>query len=295
MNGIIIIDKPKGYTSHDVVAKVKKILQVRKIGHTGTLDPNATGVLPLLLEDATKIAKYLIEHDKTYEVVMQLGVKTDTLDGEGKILEEKEIDWSNYSEGEIECVLKSLLGVQKQVPPLYSAIKVNGKKLYEYARKGQNVQVPTREITIYSIDLLKTDSIQKQIVFRVSCSKGTYIRSLCEEIAKQLGTIGYMKELRRIKVGNFSLKNAITLEELEQHTKDILWINNRILTVEQVFSSYPTMYLDKKMMYHFLNGVKISVNGPDGIYHIKDEEANYIGIGIVQKQKLRRDVIVQGK
>ena len=148
MNGVIVVDKPKGYTSHDVVAKVKKILQVRKIGHTGTLDPNATGVLPLLLDNATKVSKYLMEHDKTYEVVLQLGIRTDTLDGEGNIIEEQIVDWNNYSEGEIEVVLKSFLGTRKQTPPMYSAIKVKGKKLYEYARKGQKVEVPVREITI---------------------------------------------------------------------------------------------------------------------------------------------------
>ncbi len=292
MNGVIVVDKPKGYTSHDVVAKVKKILQVRKIGHTGTLDPNATGVLPLLLDNATKVSKYLMEHDKTYEVVLQLGIRTDTLDGEGNIIEEQIVDWNNYSEGEIEVVLKSFLGTRKQTPPMYSAIKVKGKKLYEYARKGQKVEVPVREITIYDIALIKADAIEKQITFQVACSKGTYIRSLCEEIAKELNTIGYMKELRRTKVGNFSLENAVSLEELEQHTEDSLWIKEKILTVEQVLKNYATIQLEEKKIHHFLNGVKISVCQPDGVYHIKDEKGNYIGLGIVENQKLKRDVIL---
>lgn len=292
VNGIIVIDKPKGYTSHDVVAKVKRILQVHKIGHTGTLDPNATGVLPLLLDNATKVSKYLIEHDKTYEVVLQLGIRTDTLDGEGNILEQQIVDWNNYSEGEIEVVLKSFLGTRKQIPPMYSAIKVKGKKLYEYARKGQNVEIPAREITIYDMDLIKVDAIEKQITFQVACSKGTYIRSLCEEIAKQLNTIGYMRELRRTKVGNFSLENAITLEELEQQAEDSLWIKKKILTVEQVLKDYSTIQLEEKRMHHFLNGVKISVCQPDGVYHIKDKKGNYIGLGIVENKKLKRDVIL---
>lgn len=292
MNGVIVVDKPKGYTSHDVVAKVKKILQVRKIGHTGTLDPNATGVLPLLLDNATKVSKYLMEHDKTYEVVLQLGIRTDTLDGEGNIIEEQIVDWNNYSEGEIEVVLKSFLGTRKQTPPMYSAIKVKGKKLYEYARKGQKVEVPVREITIYDIALIKADAIEKQITFQVACSKGTYIRSLCEEIAKELNTIGYMKELRRTKVGNFSLENAVSLEELEQHTEDSLWIKEKILTVEQVLKNYATIQLEEKKIHHFLNGVKISVYQPDSVYHIKDEKGKYIGLGIVENQKLKRDVIL---
>ena len=292
MNGIIIIDKPKSYTSQDVVTKVKKILQVRKVGHAGTLDPNATGVLPLLLDNATKISKYLMSHDKTYEVVLQLGVKTDTLDGEGKILEEQIVDWNHYSEGEIEVVLKSFIGTNWQTPPMYSAIKVKGKKLYEYARKGQNIEVPAREITIYAIDLIKVDAIEKQITFQVACSKGTYIRSLCEDIAKELNTIGYMKGLRRTKVGNFSLENAVSIEELEQHVGDSLWIKKKILTVEQVLKEYACIVLEEKKMHHFLNGVKISVSEPNGVYHVKDENGNYIGLGLVENQKLKRDVIL---
>lgn len=295
MNGVIIVDKPKEYTSHDVVAKVKKILQVQKIGHTGTLDPNATGVLPLLINDATKISKYLVEHDKTYEVILQLGIKTDTLDGEGKILEEQIIDWSNHSEGEIEEVLKSFLGTQKQVPPMYSSIKVKGKKLYEYARKGEKVEVPAREITIYNINLNKINVLEKQIDFTVSCSKGTYIRSLCEEIAKQLHTIGYMKELRRTKVGTFSIDKSVPLQELEQHREDNLWIQNRILTVEQVLSGYPVIKLNTKSIKNCLNGEKIAVNKSNGIYHIKDEMGKYIGTGIVENKKLKRDVILGEK
>ena len=135
MNGIIVINKPKEYTSHDVVAKVKKILNVKKVGHTGTLDPNATGVLPLLLNQGTKLSKYLIEHDKEYEVTLKLGIKTDTADGEGKIIEDKEVNWEILNKNIIEDTLKLFIGKQKQIPPMYSAIKVNGKKLYEYARQ----------------------------------------------------------------------------------------------------------------------------------------------------------------
>ena len=152
LNGIIVINKPKDYTSHDVVAKVKKILNVKKVGHTGTLDPNATGVLPLLLNQGTKLSKYLIEHDKEYEVTLKLGIRTDTLDGEGTIIEERQVIWEDLED--IENVLNSFVGKQEQVPPIYSAIKINGKKLYEYAREGKEVEVPSRKIFIKSIKLL---------------------------------------------------------------------------------------------------------------------------------------------
>ena len=172
MDGIILINKPKEWTSHDIVNKVKKILN-EKVGHTGTLDPMATGVLPLLVGKGTLCSKYLINHNKTYKVKLELGKKTDTADTEGKIVEEKE-------------VLNKFLGKQEQIPPIYSAIKVNGKKLYEYARKGQTVEIKPRQIEIYSIELLSIDKNLKQIEFKVSCSKGTYIRSLCEDIGNKL-------------------------------------------------------------------------------------------------------------
>ena len=227
LNGIIVINKPKNYTSHDVVAKVKKILNIKKVGHTGTLDPNATGVLPLLLNQGTKLSKYLIEHDKEYEVTLKLGIKTDTLDGEGNILEEQEVDWNNLKD--VENVLNSFIGKQEQIPPMYSAIKVNGKKLYEYARKGQTVEIAPRNIEIYEINLQEINKKTNEIKFKVSCSKGTYIRSICYDIAVKLGTIGYMKELNRTKVGRFSIENSITIEELENNKKNI---EEKIITMQ---------------------------------------------------------------
>ena len=144
INGIIVINKPKEYTSHDVVAKVKKILNIKKVGHTGTLDPNATGVLPLLLNDGTKLSKYLINHDKEYKVILKLGIKTDTADGEGKIVKEEYVDFEKLNQ--VEETINSFIGKQEQIPPIYSAIKVNGKKLYEYAREGKNVEIKPRNI-----------------------------------------------------------------------------------------------------------------------------------------------------
>lgn len=183
--GIILINKPKEWTSHDIVNKVKKILN-EKVGHTGTLDPMATGVLPLLVGKGTLCSKYLINHNKTYKVKLELGKKTDTADTEGKIVEEKEVTNKMLEETVIKEVLNKFLGKQEQIPPIYSAIKVNGKKLYEYARKGQTVEIKPRQIEIYSIELLSIDKNLKQIEFKVSCSKGTYIRSLCEDIGNKL-------------------------------------------------------------------------------------------------------------
>lgn len=185
MEGIILINKPKEWTSHDIVNKVKKILN-EKVGHTGTLDPMATGVLPLLVGKGTLCSKYLINHNKTYKVKLELGKKTDTADTEGKIVEEKEVTNKMLEETVIKEVLNKFLGKQEQIPPIYSAIKVNGKKLYEYARKGQTVEIKPRQIEIYSIELLSIDKNLKQIEFKVSCSKGTYIRSLCEDIGNKL-------------------------------------------------------------------------------------------------------------
>ena len=214
MDGIIIINKEKGCTSHDIVYKAKKIFN-KKVGHTGTLDPNATGVLPLLVGKGTEISKYLINHDKTYEAILQLGEKKDTADSEGQTIEEKKITPEMLEEQNVKNVLKSFEGKQEQVPPMYSAIKVNGKKLYEYARKGEKIEIKPRKIEIYKIDLIKIDIENKTIEFKVECSKGTYIRTLCENIAEKLETVGYMKELKRTKVGEFEIEDAIKIQELE--------------------------------------------------------------------------------
>ena len=205
MDGIILINKEKNCTSHDVVYKIKKVFG-EKVGHTGTLDPNATGILPILIGKGTKMSKYLINHDKIYTVTLKLGEKTDTADSEGNIIEEKTVKVDALKKENIMKVLKRFIGKQEQIPPIYSAIKVNGKKLYEYARSGENVEIKARKIEIYNINLIKIDSENKEIIFEVSCSKGTYIRSLCEDIAKELDTVGYMKELNRTKAGEFEIR-----------------------------------------------------------------------------------------
>ena len=213
MNGIIIINKPKGYTSHDIVSKVKKITH-EKIGHTGTLDPLATGVLPLLVGKGTLCSKYLINHDKEYIATIKLGIKTTTADKEGKIIQTENVQ--DFKIEYIKKILKEFLGEQNQIPPIYSAIKVNGKKLYEYARKNQKVEIKPRKINIYEIDLLEYNNIENEVKFKVQCSKGTYIRSLCEDIAEKLGTIGFMTELQRTQVGEFNINQAVSIDKINE-------------------------------------------------------------------------------
>ena len=290
MDGIILINKQKNYTSHDVVNKVKKITK-SKVGHTGTLDPNATGVLPLLLGNATKISKYLINHDKEYEVLLQLGTKTDTADAEGKIIEEKDVNIDSLSEENVKKVLSTFLGKQKQMPPMYSAIKVNGKKLYQYARQGQEVEIKPREIEIYEIKLTNLDKKQKQISLVVSCSKGTYIRSLCEDIADRLGTVGFMKELNRTKVGEFNIKDCVTIEEFEEkYNKNDF---SDIITIEEIFKENPKIELDNLNIKQYLNGVKIKVPAQDAVYRTYLSN-KFIGLGIVKESYLKRDWVFLG-
>lgn len=288
INGIIVINKPKEYTSHDVVAKVKKILNIKKVGHTGTLDPNATGVLPLLLNTGTKLSKYLIEHDKEYEVTLELGIKTDTADIEGNVIKKEEINWEKLND--IEETLNTFLGEQTQIPPIYSAIKVNGKKLYEYARSGQNINIEPRNIQIYKIELQKIDKQKNEINFRVHCSKGTYIRSLCEDIAQRLGTIGYMKELKRTKVGNFTISEAVKIEEIENDKEQI--IKEKLISIEKFFESKESIKLNKKQLDKFLNGVKIRIDKQEDICRIYNENNEFIGIGTIEKNFLKRDIIL---
>lgn len=291
MNGILIINKEKGCTSHDMVYKVKKIFN-EKVGHTGTLDPLAEGVLPILIGKGTLCSKYLINHDKKYIVNLALGQKTETADLEGKIIEEKNIPDKSLTQSKIEKVLKSFIGKQQQMPPIYSAIKVNGKKLYEYARKGQNVEIKPREIEIYDIKLMNIDAQKKQIQFEVFCGKGTYIRSLCEDIAEKLETVGYMESLKRIQVGNFKIEESSRIQELEENKEDTKYLESKIISIEEIFKNKGKIKLDDRKMQLFLNGVKITQNQENDIYRIYDKNAKFIGIGIVQDKLLKRDIIL---
>ena len=283
MDGVIIINKQKNFTSHDVVNVIRKKLNIKKVGHTGTLDPNATGVLPILVGKATKISKYLIEHDKTYIATIKLGEKTDTGDNEGQVIEEKLVP-TDLKEEDINNTLQSFLGKQKQVPPMYSAIKINGKKLYEYAREGKEVKIEAREIEIYKIQLLEYKN--SKIKFEVECSKGTYIRTLCEDIAKKLGTVGYMEELQRTKVNNFKIGDSVLLDDITLEN-----VEEDLIKIEEVFKEKDKIELDNKKLELFLNGVKLTYDLPKDIYRIYNNK-QFIGIGIVENKLLKRDIVI---
>lgn len=293
MDGIIIINKPKGYTSHDIVNKIRKIYNTKKVGHTGTLDPNATGVLPILIGKATKLSNYLIEHNKQYIATLKLGERRDTGDSEGNVVETQDVpDFVGAHDcARVNDILNSFIGKQLQTPPMYSAIKINGKKLYEYARDGKVVEVPKREIEIYDI---KLNSIKEsEIEFVVDCSKGTYIRSLCEDIAKKIGTVGYMKDLTRTKVDKFNIENSYTLEELEKNKEDI-----KIISIEELFKNNEKIVLNEEKLTLFLNGgrIKILVGAHDcalnKIIKIYNSQNQFIGTGIVENNILKRDIIM---
>lgn len=284
MNGILLINKPKEYTSHDIVAIVKKITK-EKVGHTGTLDPNATGVLPLLIGKATGLSKYLINHDKIYIATLKLGIKTDTADGEGKIIEKKDV--SNLTKETIEKTLKNIVGKQEQIPPMYSAIKVNGKKLYEYARSGKTVEVKPRQIEIYSTKLLKVDSKEAEIVFEISCSKGTYIRTVCENLAEKLNTVGYMKELQRVQVGEFNISNSINIEDIRENPE---LIEKYIITIDNFFQNKSRINLNDNEIKIFLNGSKLTKKLENGLYTVYLNN-KFIGTGTIENNNLKRDII----
>lgn len=291
MNRIFILNKPLEFTSQDAVSKLKKILNQKKAGHTGTLDPMATGVLPILVGETTKLSKYLVEHKKTYIAVLKLGACTDTGDSEGKIIEEKDVDIENLTEKKVESVLNNFLGKQIQTPPIYSAIKINGKKLYEYARNGIEVEIPKREIEIYNIKLINLDKNEKEIKFEVECSKGTYIRILCEDIAKKLDTIGYMKKLTRTKVNNFKLEDAITFEELEENKDNKKWLISNSYTMEEIFDYLPKLELNDRKKELFLNGVQLTFKEKDGLYNIYNNKI-YLGTATIKNELLKRDIII---
>ena len=285
MNGIILIDKPKDYTSHNVVAVIKKISN-EKVGHTGTLDPNATGVLPLLIGKATGISKYLINHDKKYIATLKLGIKTDTADSEGNIIEEKKVP--DLDIGVIQEALNKIVGKQEQVPPIYSAIKVNGKKLYEYARQGKKVEVQARKIEIYSTKLVEFNKEEAEVVFEVACSKGTYIRTVCEKLSENLNTVGFMKNLRRTRVGDFDIQDTVKIEDIKNNPN---LLEKNIISLEKFFENKEKIELTDKELELFLNGVKLSKDYQNEIYRIYNNNT-FIGLGIVENNKLKRDIIL---
>ena len=292
MNGVIIVNKPVGLTSQDVVTEIRKSMKIKSVGHTGTLDPLASGVLPILISKGTRISKYLIDHDKEYEATLKLGKKTNTGDITGEVIEEKAVPESALEIENIKDVLDCFKGKQEQIPPMYSAIKVNGKKLYEYARLGEKVEVKPREITIYSIDLLDLNIEEEEIKFRVACSKGTYIRTLCEDIAKELGTVGTMSKLERTKVGDFTIEQAIDLETLKTLSNEEIE-SKYFIDIETAFKTYGaiTLKTDNELKL-FINGMMLVRKRENDVYRIYDKDHNFIGLGVIQNNILKRDIVL---
>ena len=258
-HGIINIYKEKGFTSHDVVAKLRGILKQKKIGHTGTLDPDAIGVLPVCLGMGTKLCDMLTDKDKTYEAVMLLGYVTDTQDMSGKILEENETLRENFTDEQIVEAIKSFEGDYMQTPPMYSAIKVNGKKLYELAREGIEIEVKPRPVIINEISDIKIDF--PRVYMTVDCSKGTYIRTLCHDIGKKLGVGAAMESLKRTKVGHFNIVNALKLDEVSEIVQnDPEKINEYIMPVTEAFKQYKDGTVKAEFDRFLYNGNSLKAN-----------------------------------
>ena len=250
INGLLIVDKDKNITSRDVVNEIAKIFKTKKVGHTGTLDPLATGVLVITIGKATKLNEILTATEKEYQVEAVLGIKTDTLDITGNVLEKKE---ALFTKGEIKKVLNSFLGSYNQEVPIYSAVKINGKKLYEYARNNENVILPQRLVTIKKITLDDINYENNQTIIKFTClvSKGTYIRSLVNDIANKLGTIGTMKNLRRIKQGNYTIRESYKISDIKNN-------DYKVISLLEALGNYYTIKVDENLKFKIINGQKLA-------------------------------------
>lgn len=283
MDGIINIYKEAGFTSFDVVAKLRGILKQKKIGHTGTLDPDATGVLPVCVGKATRLCEYLTAKEKEYETLLHLGIATDTQDMSGRVEARQEVF---VTEEKLREIIGQFVGKQSQIPPMYSAIKVNGKKLYELARKGVEVERKHREITIFSIEIME---IKIPLVrLKVRCSKGTYIRTLCSDIGERAGCGGCMEELLRTRTGNFTLDTALHLSEVESIVKGEdsrgRSIGDILIPVEEILQEFERVYAKKEAEKLLLNGNPIPLDlvrshgSGQGEVRMYSESGRFIGI-----------------
>ena len=277
-NGVINIYKEQGFTSHDVVAKLRGILKQKKIGHTGTLDPDAEGVLPVCLGSGTKLCGMLTDRDKTYEAVLLLGQSTDTQDISGTVLERAEVSVTEETAGE---AILSFVGTYEQIPPMYSALKVGGRKLCDLARAGQEVERKARPVVIYGIEILEV--CMPRIRMSVSCSKGTYIRTLCHDIGEKLGCHGCMEKLLRTKAGQFLLEDSLRLSEVER-LRDEGRLEEAILPVDEVFTAHPKAVLKKESSRLGYNGnpfrkTDLTVQDvKEGEIRVYDHAGAFIGI-----------------
>lgn len=286
ITGILNIDKPAGITSYDVVDVIKKIFVDSKVGHTGTLDPVATGVLPIIIGDATKLSDELTAENKMYRVKMLLGVETDTYDITGRIMFASVV---RHDDIYIRERIKRFIGKQEQTPPVYSAIKIGGKKAYQYAREGKNVELKPREIEIYDINNIAVDIKRHEVTFDVYCTKGTYIRSLVNDIGKKLGCGATMIDLIRIKNGNFDIKDSIKLYDFLK--LDFESMKKKVIPIEQYYFDLKKVMLNKEQYTKFYNGVKMSMDDEQDKLVRVYCNGKYKGLGQIKDKILKRYII----
>ena len=292
MNGVLLINKPKEFTSFDVVAVVRKYSGQRKIGHTGTLDPNATGVLPWLLGNATKAQDIVPNHDKEYIADFQLGKTTDTLDIWGQVLTES---GSHVSKADLENTLEKFTGEISQIPPMYSAVQVNGKRLYDLARKGIEIERESRTVAIYTLKLLDFDENSQRGKIQVACSKGTYIRTLIDDIGKSLGTGAVMTALERTSACGYKIEDCVSLDDVKSLSEKG-GLESKIAPTESLFTNYPYVKVSDSQAKRFYNGGELDCTrtylakinpADDTIFRVKDRGDNFLGLGIVKGQQLK--------
>lgn len=287
LKGVIVLNKPKGKTSHNMVSLMRRLTGIKKTGHTGTLDPMATGVLPICIGKATKAADYISVRDKRYTACLTLGSATDTYDSSGRVLETRKI---NVTEPQIINTISSFVGEIYQKPPMYSAIKIGGRKLYQLARKGIEVERKSRKISIYSIDILEVDLVINTVLIDVFCSKGTYIRSLCADIGEKLGCLAYMSSLVRTKSGNFNIEDSYTPQQLEQLNEQGS-LKEAVISLDEIFSDYLPIYLNREEEIKVKNGIKIKYEGliEGNSYRIYDSLNSLLCISKAKDNKLFMD------
>lgn len=283
MTGIIILDKPKGITSFGAVARVRRICGEKKCGHSGTLDPMATGVMTVMLGGATRFCELLPNHDKEYLASFRLGITTDTLDITGKILSESPV---TATKDDVVAALESFTGEISQLPPMYSAVSVNGQRLYDLARQGIEVERQARKVMIYSADLLEADENAHEYKISVSCSSGTYIRTLIDDIGKKLGCGAVLTELRRTRANGFCVEQAITVEQLEEAAKNGN-LDSIVISVEKAMELYPSVQVTEAQAKRFSNGGELDLNRIKcprmlGYYRVYDPDGVFLGLGEVR-------------
>lgn len=276
IDGVLLLDKPLGYSSNQALQQVKRLYQAAKAGHTGSLDPLATGLLPICLGEATKFSHFLLDADKSYRALIQLGSTTTTGDAEGEVLIRNEV---NVTSAFLQETISQFVGQIEQVPPMYSALKHQGKALYEYARDGQEVSRPARTVTIFDIRLNSFDPVLNSVEIDVVCSKGTYIRTLAEDIGHVLGCGAHLAGLRRLTTAHFSLQHACTLEQLEAMSMEQR--DKVLLPVESPVQNLPSLTLDADSAYYLLQGQSIWKSGVnmDGLFRIYHEDGRFLGLG----------------